>query len=199
MKTSVYVPAISRELKFSSENWDELCQVVEGKIGDDPSLRSLATLVRDRADEAHEWLLREISEHLRRTNFEGFRITNWRFTSDRWSMWSEVFRGNRGPKRRVGIAGITIGYGAEKFRFVGYARLSRGGQDARRKVRQKCESKELTHIHLTEDQPTRYPDWDPAIVWLDRPLTLKMSVKELQTDAAIAAKQLMKVSAEFFR
>jgi hypothetical protein len=109
-----------------------------------------------------------------------------------------VYSGKRGPKKQVGTIALTIGYGAEGFRVIGMMRLQRGGQDGRRRLKAACEMRiKLRTVHLTEDQPHRYPKWPPRVVWFDRKLDLNTTVGELRKEMGQRAKSFFKVTKSF--
>jgi hypothetical protein len=183
-------PAVSRELKFIADNVDEADDIYQGRIKVEPSLKRLSDKVYERADADVSELLNELKEELSCAVKGVLRINDWR-TYRRWSwgIWSPIYMA-RGRKKKIGSAGLTVDYGQEGLRAIGWVD-PRGGLHGRTEFTRSCQKK-FPKVHLVSENAKRYPNWNDVVVWFDEKLTLKTSRKDIRDEVATQAKQFFR-------
>jgi hypothetical protein len=115
-----------------------------------------------------------------------------------WEIYSETYWGAKGRKKSVGWTGLHVGYGKEGFRLIGFMKPRGGGLDGQKKLALACKKK-IKQLHLTRDDPKRYPGWGDYVIWFDKKLDVQQTREELVAEMGKQAKTFFKVAKPLLR
>jgi hypothetical protein len=189
----VKFPAVTHELDFISKHSDEADDIRDGNVKIDPLLKDMSDAVYKRAQADVTALLDHLKNCLQ-GSADGQRLNNWHWPryEGGWEIYSDIFSGTKGRKKRIGWAGLHVGYGREGFRLIGFMKPRIGGLDGQRRL-WAVAKKKMKRIHLTRDNHNRYPGWADYIIWLDQELTLSTSLEELENELRKETKTFFKI------
>jgi hypothetical protein len=174
-------PAVSPEVEFIATHSDEADDIWYDNVKVAPMVKELSDTVYSRADKDVERLLDNLASAMEKGAHGLFRINNWHWPRDEWERYSDMYSGLRGRKKSVGWVGLHVGSGKEGFRLIGFMNPNRGGLDGRKKFTLASQKKNK-QIHLTRDDPKRYPGWNDCVIWFEKKLTLQTTIEELASD-----------------
>jgi hypothetical protein len=191
-----FIPAISRELEFIAQHIDDAEDIYNEEVKVELQLKELSNRIYDRAEDDALVLLGYLKASLL-SGIHGLMRVDWTNARDSgFYVWGPIFAA-RGRKKRMGSVGLYIGTGKVGFRLIGWL-FPRGGLDGRSELAHACQKKlPGMKIHLASEDSKRYPGWvgnNDCVVWLDIPLTRKISRDELQNDVSIKSKRFFKVA-----
>lgn len=187
------IPAISHELEFIANHTDEADDIWDEAIEIDPDLRQLSNTVYERADLDAGKLLKYMSAAISEGADGVFRVDNWHWRLGKWEIWSEIYSGTRGRKKRVGSVGLDVGYGKVGFRLIGWMNPGRGGLDGRKRFALACK-KRIEQVHLVSEYQKSYPGWSDCVIWFEKKLTVQTSREELRAEIVEQAKKLAAIA-----
>ena len=136
----IAIPAVTRELDFIANHTEEADDIWDGNVKIDPLLKSLSDTVYKRAEEDACALLESLKDCMQGSS-DGLRINNWHRPRESWEVYSDIFSGAKGRKKKIGWAGLHIGNGKVGFRLIGFMGPRIGGLDGRRKLAAACKKK----------------------------------------------------------
>jgi hypothetical protein len=194
--TRLRLPAVSREMEFVATHAEEVNDILDGYSKIDPALFSLSKAVSERANKDVEELLDRLKDTLEQGVDGLLRINNWHRPRWEWELYSEIYSGARGRKKRIGWAGLRIGSGKERFRLIGFMNPRRGGLDGQKKLALACKKK-IKQVHLTRDEQKRYPGWDDNVIWFEKKLKLGTSLQELEQEVRKQTKTFFRLARPF--
>lgn len=169
MTKKLSIPAISREFDFYVRNASIVDEIFED-ANVEQSLRELTEVVYDRAEETMNLLLRNAQTTLRAVVGKFFRA-DWqrRLSREEWEWWSPIYSPGRGPRRRIGSAGLYVSFREKEPTLVGWVRL-RGG------------AKRQDELLGTADSLDGVVKEDNYVCWFKKPLKLNTTRAEVQRD-----------------
>jgi hypothetical protein len=183
----LFVPAISREVEFTAHNVDTMVAVWESQPKS--TLGELIEAVSKRANTDADKLLRALEVGISHA-LSGIVRIRWVNTNrgENWESQGKLYM-PRGPMRRIGLAGLTLGEAPTPLRLFGWIWPRRGGSDGRRELVHRCQKK-VRAVCLPHQNPARYPDWteDDGVIWLDEQLSLRTPMRTIIKDVSHQAK-----------
>ena len=182
MRAELKLPAISPEMAFVGEHWEEAVAVREGSIVVEPRVKKLTTEVLTVASKQFETLVEDLASSLEQS-LEGLaKLSQWHYSSGDWGCWSPFrFARQTGKKTDKHFVGLYVAVGkAEKFRLLAYLGLRPGNEDSHRELARACEAT-FEDVHLPSDHKGRYPGWSNRyVIWYDQPLDSGPSMQKLE-------------------
>lgn len=188
---AVKIPAISKDVEFAGHHLTIMEDVLDSGKG---PLRELTERVLDRAESDIEHTLLRLEDAVTSSAKSVVRV-QWINTNRGyyWGSKARVFV-PMGPRKRIASLGLYLDNQPMPIRLIGWAWPTRGGLDGRRELVRVCKKKLGNSVRLASEYPDDFPAWaeDDAIVWYEKPISLKTTLDDLVAEVKARARKFFK-------
>jgi hypothetical protein len=192
---TIDIPAVSPEIEFIARHTADADAICDGLISVRPREKELTKKVYDKADHDLFELMTKLQEEIC-LSLKGVLRVAWvkkRKSPYFWEHEGQLFM-PRGPMTKpVGYVGITFGSGALQMKLIGWV-YPKGGIAGRKELTRFCDRKIIPPVRLVSEHADQYPQWDDAVVWFERELTLETSYEDLRKEIAKSAGRFFRIA-----